>query len=129
MCNYVIIPPLTSRFAKHPPRQAHTVGNPGAFAAAGLNQVDQAIDRLSYPMQQEEIGHHSVVMAPWFIPGLKNSVSKRAAIEAAGLSTEETAKLAKPELIEKLAAGGVEWTEKEYRKVLRAQSAVARCCF
>jgi hypothetical protein len=95
----------------------HIQRDAGEFTAAGLKQVDQVTDRLSYPMNQNQIGHEGAALLPWFIPGLKNPVNKATALEAGGLTTEEAAKLSKSELIEKLGVSGVEWADKEYRKV------------
>lgn len=101
----------------NPDKVSHIQQDASQFTASGLNQVDQVIDKLSHPMDQNEVGHNSAAMSPWFLYGLKKPVPRAAAIEAGGLTLDEAGNLSKSELIDKLGAAGVEWTEQKYRDV------------
>ncbi|CAN5239837.1 hypothetical protein BH10CYA1_BH10CYA1_08850 [soil metagenome] len=60
------------------------------FSAAGLAQVDKTVEKYSYPMNQEQVGQHSVELMPWFVAGVPKpltTVEKHSLCELYGKKT------------------------------------------
>lgn len=74
---------------------------------------EAVLDRLDKPMKPEDRAHDIVLMSPWFIVGMKRSVSEAKAVEKAGISAQE---LKAMQASERWAKYGVDYVPAQYRE-------------